>query len=196
MPSRLVAIRSLGSSGASSRGGDGREASGAVSTARSAVVATHLVWAAALAGTLHAAFSLYWAAGGIWLLDTVGDWAVDLTREQPLLAGLGLGVLGAAKLAAAWVPVLVAAGRVGPRRIWRRVGWVGGLALVVYGGLNTVIALSVVIGLVHPEGGYDSAAMLGHAALWDPLFLAWGLALVGSLWFSGRRVGVTDTRHR
>ena len=37
-------------------------------------------------------------------------------------------------------------------------------------------------------GGYDRAAMIGHVALWDPLFALWGLALLSSLWLS-RRVG-------
>jgi len=158
------------------------------------VTARRLVWAAALAGTLHAAFSLYWATGGTWLLDTVGDWAVRLTAEQPVAAGLGLGALGAAKLAAAWIPVLVAEGRLGGRRPWRRVSWFGGGALVLYGGANTAIALTVVSGLVRPEGGYDSAAMLGHAALWDPLFLVWGGLLVASLWATRERVSAAGSR--
>jgi hypothetical protein len=194
MPSRTTAARPsddpvLLSVDADGRTG-GRRATLDFSNSRppgSRTVARRLVWAAVLAGTLHAAFSLYWATGGTWLLDTVGDWAVDLGDEQPLLAGIGLGLLGTVKLAAAWVPLLVESGRVGARRRWRRVSWAGGLALVAYGGSNTVVALAVVTGVVHPAGGYDSAAMLGHAALWDPLFLVWGVALLASLWVSRDR---------
>lgn len=145
--------------------------------------AGRLALIAAAAGTLHAAFSLYWAIGGTFLLDTVGDWAVDLTADEPLWAGLGLGALGAAKLAAAWVPLLVVSGHARwAGRIWRRLAWVGGGALTLYGALNTVVALAVVSGIVQPDGGYDEAAMWGHAALWDPLFLVWGLATLGALW--------------
>lgn len=127
--------------------------------------ATRLVWIAASAGTLHAAFSLYWALGGTWLLDTVGDWAVRLTADEPLLAGIGLAGLASAKLLAAWIPVLVDGGHIGARALWRRVSWIGGLGLIAYGGVNTIVALVVVAGLVQPDGGYDDAAMLGHAAL-------------------------------
>ncbi|MDO9355802.1 MAG: DUF3995 domain-containing protein [Solirubrobacteraceae bacterium] len=146
-----------------------------------------MVLVAALAGTLHAAFSLYWALGGQWLLDTVGDWAVRLTVEEPLLAGLGLAALASLKLLAAWIPVLVDAGHLRGRAGWRRVSWIGGIALVAYGGLNTLVALAVVSGLATPDGGYDHAAMIGHAALWDPLFLLWGAALVASLAASRER---------
>ncbi len=36
---------------------------------------------AMVAGLLHAAPSLYWALGGTWLLETVGQFAVDLRAE-------------------------------------------------------------------------------------------------------------------
>ena len=39
-------------------------------------------------------------------------------------------------------------------------------------------------GLIAPEGGYDRPAMIGHALLWDPLFLVWGATLLASLWLS------------
>ena len=64
-----------------------------------------LVWVAAAAGVVHAAFSLYWALGGTWLLATVGRWAVDLGRDEPALAGIALGLVTLVKLAAALVPV-------------------------------------------------------------------------------------------
>ena len=133
---------------------------------------------------VHAGFSVYWALGGRWLLATVGQWAVDLSTEAPLAAGVALGLVAAAKLAGAAIPIGVAYGRVPWPRFWRGSSWAGGLVLVAYGGVNTIVSLAVLGGAIQPEGGYDAEAMRGHAYLWDPLFLLWGGALVLSLWFS------------
>ena len=121
------------------------------------------VWVACAAGTLHAAFSLYWAFGGEWLLATVGAWAVEHTTRAPLEAGLLLGLIGAVKLLAAAVPVLVVYGRLPRQGIWRAACWIGGIFLVLYGGVNTAVAAAVLEGVVRPADGYDAAAMIGHA---------------------------------
>lgn len=139
------------------------------------------------AGVLHALASLYWAVGGSWLLDTVGQWAVDLAKESPLGAGVLLGGIAVVKALAAVVPVLVDRGRMPRPRLWRVLCWVGGPLLVVYGGLNVVVSIAVLTGLVEPDGGYDMAAMVGHAFLWDPLFLIWGAALVIWLFLTNPR---------
>ena len=142
---------------------------------------TRLLIAAAAVGLLHAAFSLYWALGGRWLLRTVGAWAVQLADSSPAAAGVVLGVVAALKLAGAVVPVMVETGRLGGRRAWRALAWTGACGLIAYGLLNVLVAWSVLARLVMPHGGYDAAAMIGHAALWDPLFLLWGLLLAGGL---------------
>jgi len=149
-------------------------------------VSRALVWTAGLAGVVHAGFSLYWALGGHWLLATVGQWAVDLSTEAPLVAGITLGLVAAAKVLGATIPIGVAYGRMPRPRFWRGISWAGGLLLVAYGGVNTIVALAVLAGEIRPEGGYDANAMAGHAYLWDPLFFLWGGALVLSLWLSRR----------
>ena len=63
-----------------------------------------LVWTAGLAGAVHAGLSLYWAVGGRWLLATVGQWAVDLSTERPVAAGITLGLVAAATLLGATIP--------------------------------------------------------------------------------------------
>jgi hypothetical protein len=136
------------------------------------------VGVACAAGLVHAAWSFYWALGGRWLLPTVGEWAVAAVEEAPLEAGLLLAGIGLVKAVAAVVPVVVAAGRMPWVRFWRTLCWVGGVVLIAYGALNVVVGGAVLLGLIRPHGGYDSAAMLGHVALWDPLFLIWGAALV------------------
>jgi hypothetical protein len=46
--------------------------------------------------------------------------------------------------------------------------------------VNTVVAALVLTGAIRP-GGYDRDAVTGHALLWDPLFLAWGVFLSAGL---------------
>lgn len=142
------------------------------------------VWLACALGVIHAMSSLYWALGGRWLLETVGQWAVDAVEDEPVLAAAALGGLGLAKLAAAVVPVLVEYGRLPWRPFWRLLSWLGGLGLVVYGMLHIVTGALVLGGVIVAEGGYDRAAIAGHAVLWGPLFALWGAALTLSLWLS------------
>ena len=89
-------------------------------------------------------------------------------------AGGGTGFL---LLFAAWAP-LVAARAVWPLpRLSRGVCWLGAVVLLVWGGLTTIVGNLLLARVIVPDGGYDRAGMVGHAFLWDPLFLAWGLAL-------------------
>lgn len=141
-------------------------------------------WAVGIAGVIglvHAAWSVYWALGGRWLLPTVGDWAVDLVERAPVEAGVLLGAIGLVKLAAALIPIVVAQGHSAHPRFWRTLCWIGGPLLVVYGGVNVVVSVGVLSGVIDPDGGYDADAMMGHAYLWDPLFVLWGGFLVAWL---------------
>lgn len=138
---------------------------------------TIALWGAAVAGGVHGLFSLYWALGGRWLLDTVGAWAVNLAEQAPVAVFLLLMLVAVVKAAAAVIPLAVEAGRVPGRRRWRAVEWAGAALLVVYGGLTTIVAALVLLGAIAPEGGYDRATMVGHALPWDPLFFLWGLLL-------------------
>lgn len=130
-------------------------------------------------GTVHAAASLYWALGGDGLAATVGAWAVAWRADSPVAAGVTLALIPLVKLLAAWVPWR-AAGSGGPRGALRLPCWAGCVLLIAYGLANTVaanLALSGIVGRVN-----DLPATRGHAWLWDPLFLAWGLALGAALW--------------
>lgn len=63
--------------------------------------------------------------------------------------------------------------------------WLGAAGLVVYGGAYATLSwlsLSGRLGAVE-----DRVGLLGHAYLWDPLFVAWGLSLVLALANDGRR---------
>ncbi|MCQ1999889.1 DUF3995 domain-containing protein [Arthrobacter zhaoxinii] len=152
------------------------------------------LWTACAAGLLHAAFSLYWAVGGRWLLDTVGQWAVQESADAPLQTGLLLGAVALFKAAAALIPTASAYGRVPWPGLWRAVSWIGAVVLVLYGGANTVVSNAVLAGLIRPDTGYNRMATIGHAWLWDPLFLLWGAALLGYLLLS--RAGRDSRRER
>lgn len=140
------------------------------------------LWLAACAGCLHAAFSFYWAAGGTWLLATVGQWAVQAAADGGPPVMIGLAGVGVFKLVAALAPP-IAEQHAKPRlRQWTRVlGWIGAVGLMVYGGTKAVVAALVLVGVVQPEGGHDRDAMIGQALLWDPLFFFWGLLLTVGL---------------
>lgn len=73
-------------------------------------------------------------------------------------------------------------GKVPWPRLWRTISWAGAVLLLLYGGANTAISNAVLTGLIRPEDGYDRLAMMGHAWLWDPLFLLWGVVLLGHLY--------------
>jgi hypothetical protein len=147
-------------------------------------LAKGLAWVALGLGLTHAGFSAYWGFGGHWLLRTVGEWAVTVVDTDRQRAGLILGGVALVKAAAAVIPGLVVYRRMPWPRVWRAVSWVGGIGLLLYGGANVVVSGAVLAGLIQVDGGYDRAAMVGHVALWDPLFALWGLALLGSLWLS------------
>lgn len=132
---------------------------------------------AALAGCVHAAFSLYWALGGGWLLPTVGQWAVRLVEDNRVGAGVALAAVAAVKLLGALLPLRWAAGRLEPRRAWLWLFTAGAVVLIGYGGLNMLVSWAVLAGLLTSSDGIDRTAQLGHAALWDPLFVVWGVFL-------------------
>lgn len=124
---------------------------------------------AAVVGSLHAASSLYWSLGGDWLLNTLGARIVSAVEPfRWVLLPIGL-----AKLIAAWVPLT----QLTQRKRARWVMYLGAACLVLWGGINTVIGQLVLWGIVVPDGGYDREGMIGHAYLWDPLFLVWGISL-------------------
>ncbi|GAA1392364.1 hypothetical protein GCM10009599_13190 [Luteococcus peritonei] len=73
----------------------------------------------------------------------------------------------------------------GPGHRWvRLVSWLGVALLLAWGGLGMVGAW---IGLA--RGADATPALVGHALLWDPLFVLWGLLLAGALHASRSRPG-------
>jgi hypothetical protein len=152
---------------------------------------TYLLVGAAVAGLTHAGFSLYWALGGRWLLPTVGQWAVTSAREAPVAAGLLLIIIAALKCAVAIIPLMASRRPIPRPGAWRAFAWLAAIVLTGYGALNSIVAWLVLCGALRPQGGFDRQAMIGHAYLWDPLFLVWGI-LLGA----GLLIGGSDRRKR
>lgn len=128
---------------------------------------------AAIAGVVHGLFSLYWAAGGNWLMSTLGSGLNEAFDGKRWL----LYPVAAVKIAGAVLPLLWTLRGWPTPRFWYWLCWLGAAALIVWGGINTVTGNLVLSGLVDPSGGYDRDGMIGHAWLWDPLFLLWGVTL-------------------
>lgn len=154
-------------------------------------VAVTALWAAGVLGTLHAASSICWAIGGQWLLATVGQWAMDAATGGSRWVFVGLFLIRLIKLAAAWIPLLAQSGLIPWLRFWRVVSWVGGPALILYGGANAVLGTAVLVGWIDSEVT-DHEAMVGHAFIWSPHFALWGAALTVAL--MGSRGSVRATR--
>lgn len=147
-----------------------------------------LLTVAMVLGFCHAAASLYWALGGSLLLGTVGEFAVRMHRDGDAGFRWMLGPVGVGKAAAALIPWADHL-RPPPHRWIRAVSWVGAIALIGWGALGAVGGW---IGIATGSSASNRPAQWGHAILWDPVFLLWGLALAGALWLT-RRSGVGPT---
>ncbi|WP_022909141.1 DUF3995 domain-containing protein [Aestuariimicrobium kwangyangense] len=140
--------------------------------------------AATVLGGIHAGFSFYWAAGGTALAWSLGSDLVKSFHGREWL----LAPIGAIKVIAAVAPMALALWGWPARRLTRSACWLGASVLIVWGGLNTVVANLVLAGAIEPQSGFDRPGMIGHAWLWDPLFLLWGAAVATGLFATRRRV--------
>lgn len=132
-------------------------------------------------GTVHGLVSLYWATGGGLLTSTISGQLAAIDDARWLLFPVA-----AIKTGFALLPLVLLTRRCCRlRRTVRVLCWFGTAVLLLWGGTTTIIGNLVLAGFVHPASGYDRAAMIGHAWLWDPLFLLWGAALLIGL-VSGR----------
>lgn len=134
-------------------------------------------------GLLFAAVSIYWALGGMWLVDTLHRSFQEGARTRE--PGLVLVVWAAAvlKVIAAVLPV-VALRRL-TRSRWDRLVWVlswlAAAILTLYGLVSTAAGLLVLSGVIGLSAGADHRTLTWYAYLWDPWFLAWGLFATAAL---------------
>lgn len=95
--------------------------------------------------------------------------------------------VGLAKIFAGLLPLMLERWGWPASHLSRSACWIGAIVLVFWGGANTIVGNLVLMRVITPEGGYDGPGMVGHAWLWDPLFLLWGASLVLALTLSRQR---------
>ena len=120
-------------------------------------IVARLFVVAAVVGSAHGVVSLYWASGGVLLIETVSV-GIRSTFEQQLWM---IGIIGLFKLVAAMAPLLLLLSGWPWRRFWRTLCWAGSILLVTWGGLTSLIGNLVLSGLLIPESG-----------VWDALRVA------------------------
>lgn len=133
---------------------------------------------AALLAFASAAVSLYWTAGGAYLLDTVGGLPERLAREGGA-AALAVGLAAALAKIAAGVLALALIRPNLSRLLHLVVLWAsiaGSAVLIIYAGLFVAIGGLVLLGRVTPATPPDLHVIRWHVFLWDLWFLLWGIA--------------------
>ena len=138
-------------------------------------------------GLAYAAISVYWAAGGRWLLNTVGISLSQPGQAGHLAALLAVWAAAGVKAFAAVLPLLAIGvwprtANGGLRRLARVLTWVEAAILTGYGLVLTASGLLVQAGVIKAAAHADRLALKWHAYLWDPWFLIWGIFVFLALW--------------
>jgi hypothetical protein len=140
--------------------------------------------AAFAVGLLYAAISVYWGAGGTWLLDTVGS-GLGKGHGGSALVVFAVWLAVGLKVIAAVLPLLAVTAdtTTGPRwlRLIRALTWIEAVILTGYGLVLTAVGLLVQAGVIGTAATADHRALEWHAYLWDPWFLVWGLLVAAAL---------------
>jgi hypothetical protein len=139
--------------------------------------------------------NVYWGFGGTWLLNTVGcPFPVNCNaqggRALLLVLAWGAAVL---KGVASILPFLVLGGADPGGRWWsrplRRMVWAEAGILTLYGLVLTTTELLAVAGVIAIPAGAGYTALAGHAYVWDPWFLVWGILVTTVLLRTRARPG-------
>jgi hypothetical protein len=159
--------------------------------------------AAFAVGLLYAAISVYWGAGGTWLLDTVGS-GLGKGHGGSALVVFAVWLAVGLKVIAAVLPLLAVTAdtstgsltraRLTRARLIRGLTWIEAVILTGYGLVLTAVGLLVQAGVIGTSATADHRALEWHAYLWDPWFLVWGLLVTAALLRSRRLI--TGTRSR
>ncbi|MDR1518094.1 MAG: DUF3995 domain-containing protein [Dysgonamonadaceae bacterium] len=135
------------------------------------------------------AFNVYWALGGTRWIDTVFPVSTnaELTTVMPLwVEWLAISLKTAAALfGLATMPFAIRILlRLRLLRLVRFGAWVAACCLTFWGFTQTSFFILLKIKLFNVDYWGDERVIDGHAFLWDPWFLLWGVCLILAMRFS------------
>lgn len=135
---------------------------------------------------LFALASFYWAAGGRWGLDTLGNGIQAQVHDPAFIAVVWLtgfvkvvAGFGALTLARPWLLWM-------PRAIKLVATWSGGAGLALYGSIQIIVGALVLGNLLRPTGPVDWSGLRWHVLLWDPWWALGGLLFLLAAWYFQR----------
>lgn len=149
-------------------------------------------YATAICAFLHAAVSFYWGLGGMWLLDLVGQEAVERAEAGDVGGYVAVWTAGVAKAGAGIAALALVqpwGRRIFPRKLLLIGGWGGAVVLILYGGVQIIVQLLVRTEIITPADDIDWRGFDGHLYLWAPWFFMWGVLMAITAYYYTR-----DTR--
>ena len=148
-------------------------------------------FAACVWSLVFAAMSFYWAAGGTIGIETQAEPIQSAARNPDARFVALLWATGMLKVAGAVVALALVQrwGRIIPRRMLLAAGWIAGVGMLLYGGVNFVVG--AVVALLRAidvlETPADTAAFWWHLLLWDPWWMVGGVLFSLAAWTYQRR---------
>lgn len=131
-----------------------------------------------------AALSFYWAAGGTFALNTLGERIESLAAAGELWVLILVASTGALKL----IPCLLVFSLIQPREgeffsLKTRLVALASLGILslLYGGVQMIAKLLVLAGVFVPDE-IDTAGFWGHLLIWDPVWIIGGVLLITVAW--------------
>jgi hypothetical protein len=141
-------------------------------------------YAAAAVALSFGLVSVYWAAGGMAGLGTLGGTIETKARARE--TGLVAATWAAAALKLVGVALALALVRPWGSRVSRpalqAAAWVSAVVLTLYGISQTVAVALVWSGVSENTQGLPAGALRWRMLLWEPWFLVWGLLLGLAAW--------------
>lgn len=150
---------------------------------------TWFAYAACIWAFIFAAFSFYWAAGGMIGAETLGEGIARLAAARdPELITL-TWITGVLKVIAGLLALALVQrwGHVFPRWLLRLAAWGAGLLFLGYGIANVIQHAMMILDPSQIGELLGSVnAVRWHLALWDPFWMIGGLLFIAAAYTFGR----------
>ena len=143
-------------------------------------------YAACAWALVFAAMSFYWAAGGRFGIETQAKSIQNTARDPDARFVALLWATGTLKVTGAVIALALVQrwGRTIPRRMLLASGWIAGVGMLFYGGVNFVVgafvALLRMLDVIATPAG--TTAFWWHLLLWDPWWMLGGVLFGIAVW--------------